>query len=1255
MKYKLIINNVEVEVENMELSQVQILLNKEYESLSNPTLYYSEYSRSINIPFTSRNNKLFSNIFRTDSVVTNQTLDPRKKIDFVLLYDNDVITKGYLKVSTILDDLTNKYYVCNIFSTLGYIINEMKQLTFDTKAEVDSKYIIDNPLSDNLVINKNLVRDSFEKTDYSITNKTDLDYICFFPQYQGKYSSFDSNKIEVNNSVMELDTEYDEHEMRQYRSYYQGVGVFVNGIIGLIKDKIYNLTGYNMVLDTSFFNTNNPYWTDLIYTTPTLFKEDSENQETAKKEKYKIYENQYKYNILNLSDLSNSHKQILPFNRQSGHYLYDSETKRFNMDNVSSSHFHESLVYTIFMADVYNGGLAGYARLREDNCIYLKIKAIDSITGRDIPGAYNTYMFYSGENDRLDDTSKYDYAIDVGITSRNYPNAVTNPGTGYEKDKGFYWQGEIIADFDIRTDRPYNIVADVYTANNGKVAERAISEYIPRWDWLWVDMWQSSNDFGYTNGMTFFLSCVNANVEHIVNVRSNSKLTMERVWNKDESIYDMFIKYMKMFHLMFDLDEVNKRITILPKETYFRNYTITDWSNKLDRNKSFTVQPVWFDTKYLSFQYENGTGQRYDYYQNKYNVSYGSYKINTHYDFNNNTKSLIDGLKSSMISTKKQSSVNINTKNPEQPNFKGYGYKYYPAEVFVENDNDGTLANNYGSFYFHNGVYSIDGVLSPKDSTGQPAVAITDDTSIEIKNNSYCYNTGNYVACYHLPLISTYDKTGEYSIHFAEPKELYFNQQLVPYNEPKYLYNLFWKKYLDEIYSVQSKLVTCHLYITPNEYKNFKFNNFIVLDNILYRVNKIIDYDITTTNSTKCELMKVQDIKSYTTNNYNNKYLYTDIRGRNLLQPTTICNNVITLDNYNSGVVLDVISSSEWSIKNKSAWIEIIQQNQSILHFTYYTHTTKLRFGSITLQNTDGCEYVIMVLQQPLNNTNNFTLSPNSLTFDRSGGTQRVIVEKLNNDLDLIINSKPEWCEVEIKEDRFATTIHVTTAPNLSRINRSGTIVVKDNYNVSKSITVAQQGTITTTTITDDNDVVITAKPIVIPAGGTTTITATTTKPLNPNTIVITGTINTTKPLKTIGAVDITITPKVIKAEESDGGRMRIYTQDGKPIVVDYNVGKVLEKYTIHITGHCTINGEEVYVYYEDVEKGTELNIVAIVPNDKEFVEWSDGDTNISKTLIVTEDINIYPILKEKEVDDNILLFDDGRAIEFDNNEHIQI
>lgn len=1225
MRYKLIIDNNLIEVEETELSQVSIALNKQYEALNNPTLYFSEWSKSVNIPFTSRNNRIFSNIYRVDGLVTNMNIDPRKKIDFVLLYNEEIITRGYCKVTNIYNNISNKYYQVNLFSTLGNLLNEIKQFTFFSNTDVDTKYIIENPLSEGLKINKELVKSSFEKDKciIDINRKSDLDFIGFAPSYQGKYNSFESGKYDLITDIIEYPQgENDEHYMREFRSYYQTPYIWVNSLFQLVKQKLEEITDYKLILDKSFFNKNNPYWTNTIYTCPSLFKDNVDTVDTTAKETFKgNSEIGYKYSTRILNDCSNHHTKIFPFKHFEGDVIYNSETKKFTPQS-DSTHFKGSFVYWFYASATDR--LGDYCKLREDNALYLKFKAVNANTNEDIIGSEQIICFHDGENTR----TNFDNSIELDVTNRDYPRIVMLPETGANTNDGFWWGGELQIEFDINTTEPFYIVVDNYTANNSKPFETSTSSLTPHWDWLWLDLWD------VTRGFTWYVSCVSAEVENKLNIRSNSEITLERIWSKDISIYEVIINFCKMFHLMFDLDETEKTLTITTRDRYFEPYEILDWTSKIDRNKDYILQPIWFDKKYLNFKYTDGKGERFDYYQNKYKVSYGEQKVNTGYDFSSEEENLIEGLNPSMVCTKKQSSVYINTYDSTQANFKGFGYKVLPTEVYLENDANGTSANNFGAFYFHNGKIQVDSELSPKDNNNKPYIFISDDSTLQIKRGIYCWGGNNFTTTNYIPLISTYSADGKYSLLFNEPKELYFSKEIVPYDNPTYLYKGYWEKYFNERYNVQNKMLTCHLYLTPTDYKNFKFNKFVLLDNILYLVNKIIDFDMSTKGSTKVELLQIYDLKAYTNSNIKQPYLYT-------LNETLYATDEINKE-Y-------VYSTSGWSVKIKPDWLDINRDINGYLQYKYNTPCYSDRKGFVLLTNNEGLLYTIEVVQK--GNIAYLHTTPNTIIFPQDGGSQRISIDTEPNELFVV--SKPEWCNVQVNKTFDKFSLIISTNDNIF-IGRNGNVVLSNGINQS-TIVVNQQGNRMITGTNNNNGTIIDfRKPVILSETEDTNISVVVSKEVNINTLTATN-LEPIKPTKKIGKLDITLPVLQQKrsTEQPDlGGVIKVNQTDNSILTIDYNIGENLKKYLVWIDGNVLVDNINYYPYYELIEENTKLVVTAIEPQGKVFKEWSDKNTDITRTLTVDKDIIIYPIFIDNE---NAYQYDNKETILYDNKEFIEL
>ena len=95
---------------------------------------------------------------------------------------------------------------------------------------------------------------------------------------------------------------------------------------------------------------------------------------------------------------------------------------------------------------------------------------------------------------------------------------------------------------------------------------------------------------------------------------------------------------------------------------------------------------------------------------------------------------------------------------------------------------------------------------------------------------------------------------------FGVPKEVY--NGYLPSNIDNYsIYNR-WKNYLNEIFNVHNKKVTCYVRMTYPDFINFKFNQLFVIDNCVFLVNKIIDFNPNSTEPTKVELIQISDVNN---------------------------------------------------------------------------------------------------------------------------------------------------------------------------------------------------------------------------------------------------------------------------------------------------------------------------------------------------------------------------------------------------------
>lgn len=1227
---------IELYIKNQKVDiteSVGLFLNKKFEEIENPTLYFADYSKTITLPFTPTNKKIFDNYSRQDSVVTEQTLDPRKKISFQLLYNSQLVMEGFMKINNANSIVSDNKFECELFSQFGLVMNEIGELTFnkyETQSyggEKEDKYLIESPWSDNLKVDRNLVKDSFEQTNHLLHGEDILDYIKFIPTYQGKYEDFESGKCEVTPAhVGDLSRERDEHYMREFRSYYQQPSIWVNKLWEMTKNKVEEITDYQFILDSSWFNTSNPYYTNLLYTCPSLFEEDDNFREIAMN--FTQDSLNYHVQITTQSNLSSHHYKKLYFSPNGEMY----NEGVFNQEKIGQTSF------------TWNGRLQLgcpvftnlYAKIRKDNPLYFKFYAVNAETNQPINHASHTFMLYSCEYNSDINSNTFDDAFDVGVIDVYTVPAGDKP-EGFTYTQGWWFQQDVAFTLNITENVPYYIVCDSYFANNGCGIETTSESWTPHWDWLWTDRFYEGS------GYHIFANMTGCSVKTSDYKRSHTKIDMYRVFPKESTLLKVLLNYSKMFGLCWDVDQDNKKITVMSRNKFFSGYEIFDWSNKVDRSRDFILEPLCFSNKYVCFNVEEGSGERLEKYMSKYDVGYGAKKIDTEYQFNTDTEDFFEGIQPSIVASKAQFSRLNNTENPDSPDFMGYNYKIKTTEQYVDNDNDGENAGNFGAFYFWNGVMEPDERLGLVGANG-PCVFISDDTDYQMTHGEFMWNlSGTYeVLCYHLPNISTIDENN-WSIHFESPKEYYFEK---PTGEIKYIYNEFWKNYIDERYSVQNKKLTAYFYLTPEDYKKITFRQFVKIQNTLYHVNRVFDYDFDTNSPTKVELVQVWDVDAYT----GGQHSWSDL---------SVTPDVLEVD-FQEYKSVDVFSSDVWTVAEKPSWISyyIDEQNPNRVWIKANSEPLRSRSGVIKVQTVGFyMQDIVVVTQKP--SVPYISLNPTTAIANGVGDTITVNIE--SNPNEVVVLEKPDWCDVRLRSVvspnipmrivQMTTNIAtISVSPNNSSNQRSGTIKF-GNGSVVKSFTIRQLGN--RVIPYRDGDI------IHVPNGeGVWDLRCE--KEIDPKSIKITrGTVSKQND-NIVDKLQISFTPQLYSdsefSEVSTGGQITFKTLDGETVTANYNFGTWLKNYKVTIgpfkNGKITVNGVEYKsTYFQSLPTGTTVSINAIPNEGSTFVRWSDGVQTAARAFAVgNSDVSIYPIFES-----DYLLFDNGDIVEFDNGDLIRL
>lgn len=881
----------------MELdSTVSFPMNKVFSNLSKPTDIFVDYTKNIAVPATAHNNKILGNAYRldkqfgtTDSAL-GLSMNPLKRIPAKLLYNNELIFDGYAKYTSSTQKDGNIYYNLNLYGAIGDVFQSLVDVVLDynklsdeQKAEEDggAKYILDDLMYETPVIDMSTVNTCWEYDGEPLVDSNYYSVIGFAPAYRGLYDNFESNSIvaletvsvsdgtpksvedvlkeewkvnikqrnpnmtdeQVQARVDAIDFKsvigngINEHSIRQFRSYEQKPYVYFCKLMKMYQNKCKELTGYDLKLDQSWFNANNPYWTRLCYM----------------------------------------------FDYLSGRGVNEDQTTAFSgytagpYTDSTSTQFSRSVIYTNFSDEVLNS-----------NKISLKAFTIDLQNMKDASSDDPMWSGNGNLNDSVVMLNDKSYAtVDIEFintygtikTFKYYAaNNVTNVSapSGYDK----FIQISNVTEIDKENRKlaghsyitiPAIMVPSVDTHGlkmvvtvriNGEAGKILVYRHrVPI---------KGATRYNYHNPVVNDddNQVIIPNTEFYSNWRLNTSVSLKNLYNKDEPLFNVILQYTKMFGLLWKPDYANKSVTITTRHAYFKDYEVIDWTDKFDGSKDCIIEPVTFDTKYINFDYKDVDGFRYTGYKNKYGINYGGKRVKTKYEFNNKSTDMIENMHPSSVSTKSFIPLNelivwdtytklepvpspinfIDSENAEQSGsislnnwyFRGKNYYAYDDDYFLSDASE--QEKSEGKYYW---MYNSYGLFEDPKCTMKvdylPTFSPVYDNSDRFTQNR------RYIGC--LMNCPNEDFTADKSVSTANGQ---------------YIYDLCWRDYINERYNSNNKKVTAYFNITYNDFNQFNFNKLVKFDNQLFMVNKIYDFDPNTKESTKVDLIQISDINGYT-------------------------------------------------------------------------------------------------------------------------------------------------------------------------------------------------------------------------------------------------------------------------------------------------------------------------------------------------------------------------------------------------------
>lgn len=867
----------------IELSETSVIaITKQFEEISNPTVICNDWSKTIDVPFTANNNKIFGLLYHPDRVIvddedilTHLNFDPFKKIPFRLEYENSIIMTGYAKNIYSTQSNGVGYYSITLNGELGKIFQEMQRITFDPATE-DATYLIDTSEYVYTEMNKELIYNSWNsdgQQKMTLYKRTDANYdindiIGFMPNNSfDTASNFDYKNFQKDYySIMKFTDVLEDAKFEaaagmtpdtaipngvtprglgEYRSYLQIPYIYFNKLFKLLMAKTTEITGYNFVLGGDWFVDSNPLWKDLCVVLNPL--------DTTKESVISAFDyNVDKDNINGLKiTKSDSPYCIGLYEMLKGRTNIKTDSSLLNIrrisynlnwmmdyseqDYVNQSTRIPTISFQIYGAkDDINYGVVAFVAIADNT---------DSSLYSNLPSGTHITQTYGSA-----DATKRDFNM-----WKWQDNLLSGGGGGYLIN--------VADEFDV----DFTVTQAASDANDGEFyicARLGWFNLVSNIGTIPPYEGKESGDPVYFNADGYFRQDSNFTVQtngagnKTVKSRSFSYFNLSNLWDNDYTPFDIVLNYTKLCRLIWEVDEVNKKIIITPAHSYFEDYTIKDWTNKLDMTQTFEVKPISFEHKYVTFNYDDNEGQLYKEYKNLYGINYGDMKLITDYNFNTETQELFDDLQTAIINTDNTLSWSTLYNDKDI-------YYSLPAETSLYcQDKDGKFKSCFGAFLFRDGKRKFD----TSENLNMRSVKISDDTFYQRYTDTYCYSQSQSQLATDYYSNMTLVKDGKCCLVNIPMKNYTYNSDY--FKDAVSIYDLLWADYLGERYDKNNKIITCYLRLSQFDFANFKFSDFIKINNQIYIVNKIYDYNPASEEGTKVELINIQNIDGYTKDNY---------------------------------------------------------------------------------------------------------------------------------------------------------------------------------------------------------------------------------------------------------------------------------------------------------------------------------------------------------------------------------------------------
>lgn len=900
----------------------EILYTYQETDTTNPTVIKNSFSKTITIEGTPSNNQLFGHFWSVQRLQNTSTegegvyFNASRKIPFQLFLDSELYESGYVKLDNVSTEGKKVIYSITLYGGIGDFF-----FSLNTTDDGDKKKLSDLEFDTDLTFTANIdtVKEAWDNLG-GVNEKWNT--INFMTAYNGLPEDFDSQRVLINTNgtnlvkakiqdgktyrttngfvMADLPEEMTEWEMRDLRSYLQRPIISMKKIVEACC-KQENNGGYDVVLDVDFFNESNPYWTKTWLTLPIISNLKYSAEEQILKDS----------TLISLSPEGNNEKFEIPLTLDMGAFsqTITSSIQVRGKVKISGSDKHNYTSWVHYTGK--NSNKLWWGKSARYGSLFVQLIALNGDTVIGASEAYN-----------LTSPVRHDGDLRYGNNSRYEKNHQFKPYMGnniYDTlgwRKNNYWCGE-----DSTTPKEFTFNID--NINSSITALRLVYFWGCSEDKRKKDRVAGFYDEPYENGLHQTNGSTSSYAEQSYQSvdfevtysslkgvlgedlgRTGTEVNKETLLNTTSTPCEYLLSYCKMFGLHFRKDLENNKIYIETRKTFYQRDNVVDLTPYLDKGSETNISPLTFETKWYQFLQEGEESTFYKNYLSSRGIEYGSKLINTGYEFiadkknimegnviktaieglekskyyvaynnDNNIRSWFYGLKYNLYNG--NDTIDVQASTATAGNLfginDGEGMKYYDLipKIQLHNNNDGTDGTDV--LVFFSGYKNVDNRANPisyylsDDSTYQNA--LNEGTPCWLFTNNEFVN-GKRIAykLSNIPVFERYLTSADStkvikSLDFGSPQELYVPNYSI--TDEVSIYDNFWKTYLEDLYDVNTRILTAYVHLEGKPNPEW-LRRFYWFDNTIWRLNKIIDWNISSNDKTRCEFIKVEDRNNYT-------------------------------------------------------------------------------------------------------------------------------------------------------------------------------------------------------------------------------------------------------------------------------------------------------------------------------------------------------------------------------------------------------